>query len=113
MKISVIGSGCSTCKRLHEAVIKVVKEDNIGAEVEYSTDITRIVEMGLMRSPVLAVDGQPIDFKSNSDKDVREALSVVFGVKNGCCAGGKDCGTKCIPLNGNPVKSDCSCGGSC
>lgn len=90
-------------------MIKVVKEDGIDAEVEYSTDITRIVEMGLMRSPVLAIDNQPIDFKSNSDKDVREALSSALNANDGCCAGGNVCDIKCAPSNDN---SNTSCCGS-
>lgn len=109
MKISVIGSGCTTCKKLHEAVIKVVKEDNIDAEVEYSTDITKIVEMGLMRSPVLAIDSQPIDFKSNSDKDVRKALSSALKLKDNCCDQGSVC-NKCKPSNDN---NDKPCSGGC
>lgn len=113
MKISVIGSGCVTCKRLHEAVIKVAKEGNIDAEVEYSTDIAKIVEMGLMRSPVLAIDGQPIDFKSNSYKDVKEALYNAINTNESCCTNINDCDVKYTPPNNKPDKSDCSCGGNC
>lgn len=98
---------------MHKAVIKAVKENNIDAEVEYSTDITRIVEMGLMRSPVLAIDGQPIDFKSNSNKDIKEALSNALIANDDCCAGGNVCDAKCAPPNKKPDKSDCSCGGNC
>lgn len=74
MKISVLGSGCATCKKLHETVKYVVKSENIDAEVEYSDDVTRIVELGLMHSPVLVIDGKPVDVRSTSEKDVREAI---------------------------------------
>ncbi len=74
MKISVFGSGCATCRKLHETVEYIVKKENIDAEVEYSDDIRRIVELGLMRSPVLVVDGKPVDLNSTSEKDVKEAL---------------------------------------
>jgi small redox-active disulfide protein 2 len=74
MKISVLGSGCAICKKLHEAVIVVVKKEGIKADVEYSTDVTRIVELGLMHSPVLLVDGKPVELKSNSEKDIKEAI---------------------------------------
>jgi len=70
----VIGSGCATCKKFHESVVKVVKDEKIDADVEYSNDVTRIVELGLMHSPVLVVDGMPVELKSNSEKDVREAI---------------------------------------
>jgi len=74
MKISVLGSGCATCKKLHETVIEVVKNEGIKADVEYSTDVTRIVELGLMHSPVLVIDGVPVELRSNSEKDVKEAI---------------------------------------
>lgn len=74
MKISVLGSGCATCKKLHETVLHVVKTEGIDAEVEYSNDITRIVELGLMRSPVLVVDGKPVDLQSTSESDVKAVL---------------------------------------
>ena len=58
MKIQVLGSGCSTCKKLFEITKKAVKEMNIPDRVEYVTDIQQILNMGLMSSPVLAVDGK-------------------------------------------------------
>lgn len=92
MKISVLGSGCATCKKLHESVVKVVKDEKIDADVEYSDDVTRIVELGLMRSPVLVVDGMPVELKSNSEKDVKEAICEKIGKQsdsNSCSCGGK------------------------
>ena len=74
MKISVLGSGCATCKRLYETVEYIVKSENIDAKVEYSDDIRRIVELGLMRSPVLVVDSKAVDINSTSEKDVKDAI---------------------------------------
>lgn len=93
MKISVLGSGCSTCKKLHEAVTEIVKKENIDAEVEYSTDVTRIVELGLMHSPVLVIDRKPVELKSNSEKDVKEAILNKIEKQSDC--------------------KKCSCGGKC
>jgi small redox-active disulfide protein 2 len=59
MKIQVLGSGCPTCKKLFELTKQVVEELGLKIEVEYITDIQRIVEMGVMSSPVLAIDGKP------------------------------------------------------
>ena len=58
MKIQVLGSGCPTCKNLYQLVQTAVKELNIDAEVEYSTDISKIVELGIMVSPAMTIDGQ-------------------------------------------------------
>jgi len=60
MKIQVLGSGCPTCKKLYELTQKAVNELNMGDEVEYITDISKIIEMGVMSSPVLAIDGKPV-----------------------------------------------------
>ena len=110
MKIAVLGSGCVTCKKLHAAVEKVVNEEKIDAEVEYSTDIRRIVELGLMMSPVLTVDGKPVIVKSTSESDVREALLGVTSKDKDCCADGSDCSS-----DNSDKKKDggCSCGGNC
>ncbi len=92
MKISVFGSGCATCKKLHESVVKVVRDEKIDAEVEYSDDVTKIVELGLMHSPVLVIDGESIELKSNSEKDVKEAISEKVEKKSdnkSCSCGGK------------------------
>jgi small redox-active disulfide protein 2 len=60
MKIQVLGSGCPTCKKLFELTKKAVEELKLKTEVEYITDIQKIVEMGVMSSPVLAINGKPI-----------------------------------------------------
>jgi len=60
MKIQVLGSGCSTCKSLYELTQKAVTELGFDEEVEYITDVSKIIEMGLMTSPVLAIDGKAV-----------------------------------------------------
>ena len=67
MKIQVLGSGCPTCKKLFEITQKAVAEMNLDAEIEYITDVQKIVEMGLMQSPVLAIDGKPVFVGFTSD----------------------------------------------
>jgi len=60
MKIQVLGSGCPTCKMLHELTKQAVDELGLKTEVEYITDIQKIIEMGVMSSPVLAINGRPV-----------------------------------------------------
>ncbi len=80
MKISVLGTGCATCKRLNETVKWVIENNHIDATVEYSDDVTRIIELGLMRSPVLVIDGKVVDLKSDSEKEV---TSTIFAYISG------------------------------
>lgn len=56
--IQVLGSGCPTCKKLFELTKKAVNELNLKIEVEYITDIQKIIALGVMSSPVLTVNGQ-------------------------------------------------------
>lgn len=60
MKIEVIGSGCKKCKALFELTKEVITELDIADHVEYSTDIKKIVTLGVMSSPVLAIDGKAV-----------------------------------------------------
>ena len=61
MKIQVLGSGCPTCKNLYEITKKAVDEMKLDAQVEYITGdegIQKIIELGSMSSPVLAIDDE-------------------------------------------------------
>lgn len=60
MKIQVLGSGCSNCHRLFELTKKAAEELKLSLEVEYITDISKIIELGVMSSPVLVIDGKPV-----------------------------------------------------
>ncbi len=70
INVQVLGSGCPTCRKLYELTKEVVAEMNLGTEVEYITDVQKIVEMGVMQSPVLAVNGKPVmtGFTPNKEK---------------------------------------------
>ncbi len=76
MKIEVIGSGCKKCKMLFELTQNVVKELGINDTVLYSTDVNKIISMGLMSSPVLTINDNPILVGVLPDKDkLKELIS--------------------------------------
>lgn len=61
MIIQVLGSGCPTCKKLYEITQKAVEELKLSDTVEYLTGnegIQKIIELGSISSPVLAIDGK-------------------------------------------------------
>ena len=58
MKVIVYGSGCRGCQTLHQNVIDALAELNIAADVEYITDIQKIMLAGVMSMPALSVDGK-------------------------------------------------------
>lgn len=57
MNIAVLGTGCPTCKTLFERTKEAAAQLGLAAEVEYVTDIEKIVALGIMHSPALVVDG--------------------------------------------------------
>ncbi len=67
MQIQVLGSGCPTCKKLFEITKKAAEELQLQTEVKYVTDVQKILAMGLMQSPVLAIDGKPVMVGYTSD----------------------------------------------
>ncbi|ETB63819.1 TPA: redox-active disulfide protein 2 [Candidatus Nomurabacteria bacterium] len=60
MKIEVIGSGCKKCSNLFELTKVVISEMGIKDAVLYSTDINKIITLGLISSPILTIDDKPI-----------------------------------------------------
>lgn len=58
MTIQIFGSGCTTCKRLYETTKAVVDEMGLSINVEYVTNIQKMVELGLMQSPALVIDNK-------------------------------------------------------
>jgi small redox-active disulfide protein 2 len=60
MTIQVLGSGCPACKKLFVLTKETVAQLKLDVKVEYSTDISKIIQMGVMSSPVLAIDGKPV-----------------------------------------------------
>jgi len=57
MKIEILGIGCSKCKKLHELVEEAVNELGASAEITKVTDINKIIDYGVMVTPVLVLDG--------------------------------------------------------
>lgn len=61
MKIQVLGSGCPTCAKLNQVVNQVVEQMELDEKVEYLTGsegTNKIIELGAMSSPVLAINDQ-------------------------------------------------------
>lgn len=60
MIIKVLGGGCCKCENLLEAVKEAVAEKGGDAEIEYITDMARIMEYGIMSTPALMIDNKVV-----------------------------------------------------
>lgn len=78
MNIQVLGSGCPTCQKLHKMVEEIVGEVGKHDVVEYITGdkgTGKILELGIMSSPVLLVDGKAVMVGFIPDKNkVKEKI---------------------------------------
>ncbi len=94
--IQVLGSGCATCKKLYETAKKAAQELKIDVDVEYITDVAKMIEMGIMTSPVLAINCKPVlTGGGHSEAEIKNALE------------------KNLPSNNQLSGGCCSCGGNC
>ncbi len=74
MIIQILGTGCPKCKALEASAVKAVEEGNIGATIEKVTDLDEIMDMGVMMTPALAIDGDVKSMGKVLNKDQVLAL---------------------------------------
>lgn len=54
--IKVLGAGCKSCRDQYENTKQAVKDMGLSVEVDYITDMQKIMEYGVMSMPVLVVN---------------------------------------------------------
>ncbi|MFA6316831.1 MAG: thioredoxin family protein [Elusimicrobiota bacterium] len=60
MKIEVFGPGCPKCVNTEKAIKAVLAELKLSAEVVKITDISAIVDRGVMFTPAVIIDGKKV-----------------------------------------------------
>ena len=58
--IKVLGAGCKSCHEQHGNVKKAVADMNLDAEVEYITDMEKVMSYGVMSMPAIVVNEQVV-----------------------------------------------------
>ena len=56
VSIKVLGMGCKSCHELYENTKEAVKNAGLPVEVEYITDLEKVMEYGVMSMPGLVVN---------------------------------------------------------
>lgn len=54
--IKVLGAGCKFCHEMYENTKRAVKDMGLSVEVEYITDMQKVMEYGVMSMPALVVN---------------------------------------------------------
>ena len=77
MNIKVLGGGCCKCENLLGAVKEAVAEKGVDAEIEYITDMQKILEFGIMSTPALMINNKVVSMgRVLKAKDVVKLLGV-------------------------------------
>ena len=54
--IKVLGAGCKSCHEQYEYAKEAIKSKGLSVEVEYITDMQKVMEYGVMSMPALVVN---------------------------------------------------------
>ncbi|MCI1245433.1 MAG: thioredoxin family protein [Bacilli bacterium] len=87
MKIQALGCGCPKSVKNYEAVVEAAKEMGLKDEVEFYQDSNGIIEMGIMSTPALVIDGKV--YSMGRVLDVKQAKELLKRAQEsrGCSCG--------------------------
>ncbi|RCK47144.1 MULTISPECIES: thioredoxin family protein [Thalassospira] len=76
MKISIYGSGCAKCQALAKNAEAAAQALELEYEIEKVTDVNRIIDAGIMRTPALMIDDDIlVEGKVPTPDEIRQMLS--------------------------------------
>lgn len=79
VKLKLLGSGCSKCNALEDAVRAALAELGMDLAIDHVTDFTQIAAYGVMTTPALVVDGKVVSYGKVLKKD--EAKTIIQKVR--------------------------------
>ena len=60
MKIQIAGPGCPNCQNTERNVIDACAALELAADISHVTNIADILELGVMRTPAVVIDGEVV-----------------------------------------------------
>lgn len=77
--IKVLGAGCKSCHELYENAKKAVENLGLNIEVEYITDMEKVMNYGVMSMPALLVNDKIVSVgKVLKQKDVEALIGEIL-----------------------------------
>lgn len=77
VSIKVLGSGCKSCHELYENTKEAVRNAGLSVEVEYITDLEKVMGYGVMSMPGLVVNEKVVSMgKVLKVADVEKLLPI-------------------------------------
>ena len=75
MIIKILGSGCPNCQRLEANAKQAIDDLNLDAKIEKITDITEIMNYGIMSTPALVADEKVLSYGRIPDvEEIKQLL---------------------------------------
>jgi small redox-active disulfide protein 2 len=75
--VEILGPGCPRCYETHRVVRLVVEQAGLQCVVQKNESIDRMVELGLLRTPAIALDGRVVHQGSvPKSEEVRRLLGL-------------------------------------
>jgi small redox-active disulfide protein 2 len=59
-QIKILGTGCSKCNTTYQNALEAVKRSGIEAEVSKIEDIMELMDLNVLTTPVLMIDGKQL-----------------------------------------------------
>lgn len=77
--VKVLGTGCKSCHELYENAREAVHALGLSVEVEYITDLEKIMAYGVMSTPAIVVNDKVVSAGKVLKKDGVAALLYKMG----------------------------------
>lgn len=79
--IEILGrDGCSTCSSMFQTVIDIMAEKNIAADIRHTTDLEKIMSLGMMSLPGIVINGKVVSYgKKLSKSELEKLIDGVIG----------------------------------
>lgn len=78
--IKVLGAGCKSCHEQYENAKQAIKDMGLSVEVEYITDMKKVMEYGVMSMPAIVVNEKVVSMGKVLKSDDVIALLYKLGV---------------------------------
>ncbi|MGN0729004.1 thioredoxin family protein [Treponema sp.] len=73
--IEILGrEGCRTCSTMYQTVIDIMAEKNIPADIRHTTDLEKIMSLGVMSLPGVVINGKVVSYGKKLSKEELERL---------------------------------------
>lgn len=81
MIIKVLGTGCSNCKKVKALAAEAIEELGLDAGVEEVTDLSEIMDYGIMATPGIVIDEEVVS--SGRVPSKQQMIQLIQGVAAG------------------------------